>query len=217
MNNRTTFPVLLAAICLALSFFSCGPSGTEPLPYIGFPDIAPVTGDTTQHQIRDFTFIDQDSQVITNDYFENKIYIADFFFTSCPSICPTVKAQMLRIYEKYQNNDQVAFLSHTIDVKRDTVGKLKKYAIGLGVDTPKWRFVTGNRDSIFAITYDYVSTALVAPDAPGGFDHSGWVVLIDKERHVRAYANGEEEEEVNTFMQKIDQLLTSYEKPEKTE
>jgi len=144
---------------------------------------------------------------VTNASFAGKAYIADFFFTSCPTICPKVAAQMLRIYEKYQDDDRLLLLSHTIDVKRDTVAKLKKYARGLGVEAPKWRFVTGNRDSLFAISYDYISTALDAPDVPGGFDHSGWILLVDENRHLRAYADGTKAEKVDVLLQQIDQLL----------
>jgi protein SCO1/2 len=198
----TIFPILLGLVCF---FVSCGEKG--PLPYIGFHETDPQTGDTIYHQIRDFTFIDQDSQMISNEYFDGKIYIADFFFTSCPTICPKVKAQMLRIYDRYANDDRVMLLSHTIDVKRDTVGKLKKYATGLGADSPKWRFVTGDKDKIYEITYDYVSTALEAPEVAGGFDHSGYILLVDKDRHLRAYADGTKEEKVDEFFGKIDRLL----------
>ena len=200
------------SFAIILVSYSCqtdAPKGA--LPYVGFHTVDPVSGDSIYHQIRDFSFIDQDSQIITNDYFDGKIYIADFFFTSCPTICPKVKKQMLRIYDRYQDDDRVLLLSHSIDVKRDTVGKLKKFAQNLGADTPKWRFVTGIKDSIFAITYDYISTALDQPDAPGGFDHSGYVLLIDKDRHLRAYANGTKPEDVDLFFDKIDRLLTEME------
>lgn len=203
---------LFYASILALSFYACQlPSTTTTtggkLPYIGFHTTDEQTGDTIYHQIRPFTFMDQDSQLVSNDYFDGKAYIADFFFTSCPTICPKVMQQMARVHERYKNEDRLQFLSHTIDVKRDTVAKLKKYAQGLGVDSPKWRFVTGEKDSIFAITYDYISTALDQPDAPGGFDHSGYILLIDKNRHLRAFANGTEEDDVTAFFDKIDALL----------
>ncbi len=210
MKITTLFSIIIASLVLV----ACNSSGNDELRYYGFHDTDPDTGDTIYHQIRNFSFVDQDSQVITNAYFDDKIYIADFFFTSCPTICPKVKAQMLRIYEKYQGDDRVVLLSHTIDVKRDTVGKLKKYAQGLGADSPQWRFVTGDRDSIYAISYDYISTVLEAPEVPGGFDHSGWLLLVDKGRHLRAYADGTKEEKVDVFMKQIDQLLESYEKPE---
>lgn len=203
-------------LLLGLPFLFTGCGGPEgPLPYLGFHDTDPQTGDTLYHQIRDFSFIDQDNQTISNDYFSDGIYIGDFFFTSCPTICPKVKAQMLRIYERYEDDDRVKLLSHTIDVKRDTVEKLKKYAVGLGADTPKWRFVTGSKDSIYAITYDYISTALEAPDVAGGFDHSGYILLVDKNRHLRAYADGTKADKVDGFFQEIDRLLAEMDAEEK--
>jgi protein SCO1/2 len=202
------FRLFVAISLISLGALAACQSGNEgPLPYYGFHEIDPATGDTTYHAIRDFAFIDQDSQVVTNATFAGKAYVADFFFISCPTICPKVKQQMLRIYNKYQDDDRLMLLSHTIDPKRDTIARLKKYAQGLGADTPKWRFVTGVKDSIYEITYDYISTALEAPDAPGGFDHSGYILLIDPNRHLRAYANGTDPEEVTRFMEQIDQLL----------
>jgi protein SCO1/2 len=210
-----SFAILMATACgLWLSLSSCDNStaaSAGPLPYLGFHDVDENTGDTTYHQIRDFTFVDQDSQLITNDYFAGKAYVADFFFTSCPTICPKVKQQMLRVYKKYEGDDRIALLSHTIDVKRDTVAKLKRYAQGLGADSPQWRFVTGDKKEIFAITYDYISTALDAPDVPGGFDHSGYLLLIDENRHLRAFANGTDPEDVTQFLDQIDLLLAEME------
>lgn len=192
---------------LALSAFAC--NNPEPpqkaLPIIGNHDIQGK--DTIYHQIPDFAFIDQDSQVVTNATFDGKIYVADFFFTSCPTICPKVKKQMLRIYDKYKDEPRLMFLSHSIDPKRDTVGRLKTYSENLGVDTERWRFVTGNKDEIYEIADDYMSIALEDPTAPGGFDHSGWILLIDKDRHIRSYCNGTVPEKVDGFMKDIDWLL----------
>lgn len=205
----------LVIVSMAIILSNCqmpGNNTNDALPYIGFHDVDPQSGDTIYHVIRDFTFMDQDSQLITNEYFSDKAYIADFFFTSCPTICPKVKQQMLRLYEKYQGNNQVAFLSHTIDVKRDTVAKLKRYAQGLGADSPQWRFVTGEKDEIFDITYDYISTALDDPNLPGGFDHSGYLLLIDPDKHLRAFANGTDPEDVDKFFGKIDALLAEMNK-----
>ncbi|MCO6487874.1 MAG: SCO family protein [Phaeodactylibacter sp.] len=192
----------------ALAAFACNNAEPkEALPIIGNHDIQGE--DTIYHQIPDFAFIDQDSQVVTNATFGGKIYIADFFFTSCPTICPKVKKQMLRIYEKYKDEPRLMFLSHSIDPKRDTVGRLKTYSENLGVDTGRWRFVTGNKDEIYEIADDYMSIAVEDPNAPGGFDHSGWLLLIDKDRHIRSYCNGTEPEKVDEFMKDIDWLLAN--------
>ncbi|MCB9292340.1 MAG: SCO family protein [Lewinellaceae bacterium] len=191
---------------IALAALACNNSEPQKaLPIIGNHDIQGE--DTIYHQIPDFAFIDQDSQVVTNATFDDKIYIADFFFTSCPTICPKVKKQMLRIYEKYQDEPRLMFLSHSIDPKRDTVGRLKTYSENLGVDTGRWRFVTGNKDEIYEIADDYMSIAVEDPNAPGGFDHSGWLLLVDQDRHIRSYCNGTEPEKVDEFMKDIDWLL----------
>jgi protein SCO1/2 len=203
MHNRTSLWLFLAFIF----WYSCKPGVQNrfPLPILGNYEI--VNGDTVYHRIPDFRFIDQDSNVITNDSFAGRIYVADFFFTSCPSICPKVKKEMLRMYEKYQPDPRISFLSHSIDTKRDTVGRLKEYATNLGVESRFWHFVTGNKSEIFRIANDYFVSALEDPGAPGGFDHSGRLILVDKDRHVRAFCNGTVTEEVDHFMEQIDFLL----------
>lgn len=200
-------------ILLALSLtFGCQEI-TEPeaeiLPVLGNHDVDPATGDTTFHRIRDFSFVNQDSQIVNNATFEGKAYVVDFFFTSCPTICPKVKKQMLRLYEKYQDDDRLLLLSHTIDVKRDTVGRLKQYAEGLGVSSDKWHFVTGDKDEIYDIAEDYLSIAREDENAPGGFDHSGWLILVDKNGQIRSFANGTIAEKVDELMEDIDWLLAN--------
>ncbi|MDZ4683040.1 MAG: SCO family protein [Saprospiraceae bacterium] len=197
------FIALLAALV-----FSCNlPEVPKNLPMYGFHDVDPATGDTIYHTIPDFSFLNQDSVAVTNATFAGKAYVADFFFTSCPTICPKVKQQMMRLYERYRNDDRLLLLSYTIDPKRDTVGKLRDFAGRMGVSSDKWHFVTGDKDKIYALADDYMSIATENPDAPGGFDHSGWLLLIDKDRHIRAYCNGTKAEEVTKFMDDIDWLL----------
>ena len=179
----------------------------EVLPKLGQYDIDEVSGDTAFHRIRDFSFVNQDSTLITNATFEGKIYVMKEFFTSCPTICPKTAQQMLRLYEHYENEDRFSLLAHSIDVKRDSVGRLKEYADRLGVSAPKWHFVTGDKDEIYDIASDYMSIAKEDPDAPGGFDHSGWFILVDENRHIRSFCNGTDEEAVTKFMKDIDQLL----------
>lgn len=188
----------IAAACNNTPYSSESPVNTEPLPVIG-----PVEN----HKIPDFTFINQDSMLVTNATFKNKIYIADFFFTYCPTICPKMTKQMLRMYDVYEKEDRVLFMSHAIDTKRDTVGRLKEYAMNLGVTSDRWHFLTGDRDAIGEVADDYMSIVIEDPDAPGGFDHSGRVILIDKDRQVRSFADGTNPEDVDRFMRDIDQLL----------
>ncbi len=199
------FGFVIGALC-AFIFAACKPDKKqEKLPIFGNRNV--VNGDTVFHTIPDFAFINQDSQVVTNATFRGKAYIADFFFIHCPTICPKVKAQAMRVYEKYKNDDRLVLLSHSIDTKNDTVAALKKYAQKLGIETKKWHLVTGNHDDIYAIADDYFSTAKEDSDAPGGFDHSGLLILVDPQRHVRASADGTVPESVTAFFDKIDLLL----------
>jgi protein SCO1/2 len=178
------------------------------LPILGEIDV--VNGDTIYHTVPEFSFINQDSQQITHADFAGRAYVVDFFFTSCPTICPKVKREMLRLYERYRDDDRIALLSHSIDVRRDTVGRLREYANGLGVSTPKWHFVTGDKQAIYAIADDYFSVAIEDDTAPGGFDHSGRLILVDGQGHVRAFCDGTDPASVDQFMKDIDRLLKEY-------
>jgi protein SCO1/2 len=118
-----------------------------------------------------------------------------------------VTKQMLRVYERFKDEDRLLLLAHTIDTKHDSVPRLKKYAENLGVSSEKWKFVTGAKDSIYSIANDYFSIAVENTDAPGGFDHSGRLILVDKNRRVRAFCDGTDPESVDRFMQDIETLL----------
>lgn len=196
-------------LLLILSSFSACLQAPEKkvLPILGERDISP-SGDTLYPQIPDFAFVDQDSQIITNATFRDKIYIVDFFFIHCPSICPIVKKNLLRVHEKYRDDPRIGILSHSIDTKHDTVAALRKYAHKLEANTKQWHFVTGNKDSIYGIADNYYSVNPTEdPDAPGGFNHDGRLILVDKQRHVRSFCDGTIAEEVDRFMQDIDLLL----------
>lgn len=164
--------------------------------------------------IRDFSFVNQDSLSITNATFAGKAYVADFFFISCPTICPRVTKQMLRIYSRYAQDDRLLLLSHTVDPKHDTVGRLREHAQRLEVSSKKWHFVTGNRDELYNIANDYFSPRPSEDAAaPGGFNHSGLLILVDAQRHVRAFADGTDPEAVDEFMVDIDRLLREMKAP----
>jgi protein SCO1 len=192
---------------ITITFLSnCQNDENRTLRYYGIPEF--VAGkDTIWPKIPDFVFVNQDSQLVDNQTFKNKIYVADFFFTHCPTICPKVKKQMLRIYKKYENDNRVVLLSHTIDQKYDTVGRLKWFANQLGVQTQKWQFVTGEKSKIYAMPSHYMSIAEVDADAPGGYAHTGYLVLVDNSRFVRSFADGTKADAVDRLMLDIDLLL----------
>jgi protein SCO1/2 len=196
--------------------FACQ-SKNERLPILGRSQIENVSfdggikADTIFHTIKDFSFTNQDGDEVTQETFRDKIYIADFFFTSCPTICPIMKTQMLRVHEKYKNNADVLILSHTIDPKHDSVEVLHDFADRLGVSTDSWHFVTGDLDKIFDIgKTSYMVTAMEDKDEPGGFLHSGAFLVIDKQRRVRGIYDGTKEDKVDLLMADVDILLNEY-------
>lgn len=199
--------LLTASVLFILSILSCERS-PERLPVIG--EINIIGNDTIYHTIPDFSFVDQDSNIVTKETFSDKIYIADFFFISCPTICPKVKAQMKRVYDNYQDDERIMFLSHTVDTKYDTVPALKQYADKLGIDHRKWKFVTGVKEEIYSIANDYFSVAMEDVNAPGGYDHSGRLLLIDKDFRIRSFCDGTQSAEVNDFIDDISILLNEY-------
>jgi len=209
---------LILIISIAF-FYSCSPKPERRLPIFGERDIQikEVNGkkevDTVYHTIADFSFVDQDSATITQDTFLDKIYVTDFFFTSCRTICPIMKTQMLRVYDTLKNNSDVLILSHTIDPAYDTVGLLYDFANRLGVSSDKWHFVTGVKDSIYTLAQrSYFATAMEDKSEPDGFIHSGAFLLIDKDRRIRGKYDGTREEDVNRLIGDIAILQKEYEK-----
>jgi len=206
--QNSTFKInigLLSIACCIL--FSCGPKEKD-LPIFGERDV--VGSDTIYHTIAKFQFVDQDSALVTNETFKDKIYVADFFFTSCRTICPIMKTQMLRVYEATQEMPDVLLLSHTIDPEYDTVALLHDFAERLEVESKRWHFVTGAKDSIYRIAQtSYFATAMEDKTEPDGFIHSGAFLLIDKKGRIRGKYDGTKEEEVNRLIVDIKRLRRS--------
>lgn len=203
-NNRRMMKFYIAIISIIL-LASCK-QPVKQLPILGNPI---VTGkDTTYPTIANFSLTNQDGQTVTNKTFENKIYVADFIFLSCPTICPKMTKEMYNAYLPFATNDKVQFISHTIDPEHDTLPRLKVYANNLGVTSAKWHFVIGNQDSIINLAeHSYFSTAYPDSTSPGGFTHSGGLLLVDKNRHIRGVYNGTKPEETQRLINDIQTLL----------
>jgi len=164
--------------------------------------------DTVYKKISDFSFLNQDSVLISNKYFDGKIYVADFFFTSCPTICPIMHRNLKKVFEKYKGNPDVMLLSHTIDYRHDIPSKLKAYKHKLGADSEQWQYVWGKRDLIYGLAQkDYLVSVNEDKAAPGGYVHQGYLVLVDKYRRVRGAYDGTLSEQVDNLMKDMDILL----------
>ncbi|MEO1049057.1 MAG: SCO family protein [Bacteroidota bacterium] len=225
-NSIFTFRTVVLLVIIVFSFVACSQNESNEraaLPKLGRKQVVEKevdgkkTYDTIYHSIPAFAFVNQDSALVTEKTFEGKIYVADFFFTSCPSICPIMKTQMLRVYDSIQDESDVMLLSHTIDPEYDTVALLKDYAARLGVTSDKWHFVTGEKDKIYEIGQrSYMVTAVEDPSEPGGYVHSGAFLLIDKDRHVRGVYDGTKAEDVDELLRDLDVLLAEHNAPNET-
>lgn len=192
------------AFVLAIALGACSKKN-EKLPIFGEREMKGT--DTLFHTIAPFSFVDQDSVVITNETFKGKIYVADFFFTTCRTICPIMKTQMKRVYEATVQDPDVVILSHTIDPEYDTVQLLHEYAKMLGVTSDRWHFVTGVRDSIYKIAQtSYFVTAAEDKTEQDGFIHSGAFLLIDKKQRIRGKYDGTKQPDVDRLIADIEKL-----------
>ncbi len=209
MYRRNKFAIL--NLIIAAFFFGGCSMKDSPLPILGERRV--IGSDTIYHRIAEFSFVDQDGAIVNRETFAGKIYVADFFFTSCRTICPIMKTQMHRVYEATEAMPDVVLLSHTIDPEYDTVALLHDFVARLGVTSNRWHFVTGAKDSIYKIAQtSYFATAMEDSTEPDGFIHSGLFLLIDKEGRIRGKYDGTKEEDVNRLIAEIKRLRASYAK-----
>lgn len=215
--KKVAVQVLVMVVVFSLMFYSCGGnSSSQDLPILGRTEYTEVNGkvDTIYHTIPDFQFVNQDSTIITQADVADKIYVADFFFGTCPTICPIMKQQMLRVYDEFKDNPNFAILSHTIDPEHDTVAYLKDYSERLGVvNNNTWHFLTGDKDKIYEIGSGsgYLVPVGEDQDAPGGFIHSGAFILVDGQRRIRGMYDGTDPKQVSALISDIPKLLARYE------
>lgn len=162
------------------------------------------------HTIADFSLTNQNGRQITQADYEDKIYIADFFFTTCPTICPIMTKNMVEIQESIKNDD-VFLLSHSVTPQIDSVAQLKKYALEKGVDDSKWNLVTGDKKQIYELARK--SYLAVKTDGDGGpFDmiHTENFILVDKEKRIRGFYDGTNSEEIEKLLSDLEILQNSY-------
>lgn len=178
----------------------------DTLPILGEMDIS--DGDTIYHRIPDFAFTNQYGEAYNQDSIRGKVYVSDFFFTKCPTICPKMAQQLLRIHDKFRDQPDFRILSHSIDPKYDTTAALLKYADKLGVGQSRtWQFLSLPKDKINETARQYLAAAQEDSTVAGGFTHTGHFLLVDGERHIRSFCDGTKAEEVDRLMKEISMLL----------
>lgn len=212
MQNTNKFLILIALLSGLLN--ACNFSTQTQLPILGnrVAEEKIIDGklvvDTIYQTVPPFSLLNQDSIVVNNETVKGKIYVADFFFTSCPTICPVMKKEMIRVYEKFKGNNQVVILSHTIDPDYDTLALLRDYASRLGSDGKQWMFLRGDRKPVYELAEKgYYASAMVDSTEPGGFIHSGGFILVDKFQRVRGIYDGTSTNDVDKLMSDMELLL----------
>jgi len=198
--------LLISGLALTTNCSESAPTARH-LPHLGEPEVS-ASGDTLWPTVPAFRLHNQNNAVIRPASFAGRVYVADFFFTTCPTICPGMQRQMLRVYSRYKDDSRLAFLSHTIDPAHDSVPVLRAYARRLGVaDARQWHFATASRDTIFSLARQYLVSAQRDPSAPGGVVHSGAFVLVDSQRHIRGIYDGTKPAEVDRLLRELPLLL----------
>lgn len=208
MKNSLLFLLFPVALAISCSTPSKKTSETAELPILG-ERYVDDNQDTVYHSIADFAFVNQVGDTIRKEDMAGKIYVADFFFTTCPTICPVMKKEMLRVFEQFKGEPNFRILSHSIDPTHDTQAVLQDYAEKLGVpDAATWNFLTGDQEKIFEIGQtSYLTTTMADEMEPGGFLHSGAFLLVDQQGRIRGVYDGIKSEQVDRLLADIPKLL----------
>lgn len=174
------------------------------------PKRLPVIG-AGDHRVRTFSFMSQDGKAITEKDVAGKIYVVEYFFTTCKGICPKMNENMRKVYEAFRGNDDVMILSHTVDPKKDTVAAMKAYSLRYDADPQQWLFLTGDKKELYDMArYSYLVTAVDdtgTVDIQSDFIHTDRFVLVDRTGHIRGQYEGTDISSVNQLIGDIKELL----------
>jgi len=204
---------VLSTIILSLFYSALKPKKTLPIynPSMVNPELVDSTIQyiSKYHSIADFSFTNQNGKTITQKDYEGKIYVADFFFTTCGSICPKMTNNLVEVQKAFINNPKVMLLSHTVFPETDSVSVLKKYANKNGVIDSKWNLVTGDKKQIYSLARkSYLAVKLGKPEELYDMVHTENFVLVDSKRRVRGFYDGTNKEDIERLIEDITFLCT---------
>jgi len=160
--------------------------------------------------VQPFSFVNQDGKTVTDRDVEGKVYVAEYFFTTCRGVCPRLNTNLRRIYDRFKNEKDFLILSHTCDPERDSVQQLKKYADSLGVNTSKWIFLTGRKDSLYTtarISYTIDDPANNLKNIDDDFLHTQYWALVNRQGEVKKVYDGLKESEIKAMIKEIEKTL----------
>lgn len=207
--------LILSGIIITIFYYILNPS--ETLPVFEPADInADLVDENLQHQkkyhkIADFKLTNQNGETVTQDDYKDKIYVADFFFTTCQTICPVMTKNMVKVQDQLKDEGNVMLLSHTVTPEIDDVARLKEYSETEGIDDNKWNLVTGDKKQIYDLARkSYLAVKDVEDDNDYGMIHTENFVLIDKQKRIRGMYDGTDTTEINRLLHDIDVLIKEY-------
>jgi protein SCO1/2 len=202
--------IIIPAIIILMAVF--GKNKYKPLPYLGNPEGIAANGDTIRHSISPFTFTDQYGKPYGSEDLKGKIYVADFFFTSCPNICPVMTKNLKKVQEKVGKTKDFHIVSFTLDPKRDSAKRLAEYAAKYKITGDQWHFLTAPKEDIINIMgiKGYLVVKPIEGADPNQFQHSEVMVLVDKEGHIRGNYNGTDDKDIERLEEDIQYLDYSY-------
>ena len=216
--KRIVFILVVLIICVAISYTMLRKNDQKPLPIINPTDLKKELVDPELlavgqgHTIGNFSFTNQDGITITEKEIENKVFVAEYFFSTCKSICPIMNQQMQRIQKTYKGNKSVKILSFTVDPETDNSETLKTYAVQHGYQKGQWHFLTGTKSSLYSLARKSFfvlkpAEATNLGDAGSDFIHTNNFVLVDKKKRIRGYYDGTNPDEITELIQDIELLL----------
>jgi protein SCO1/2 len=169
-----------------------------------------IKPNTTISQVQPFAFLNQDGRTITNKDVEGKVYVAEYFFTTCQGICPKMNSNIKKLYEKFKDKEDFLILSHTCQPEVDSVPQLKKFAESMGVNTSRWIFLTGRKDSLYSMartSYTIDDPVNNLKNIDDDFLHTQFWALVDKEGNVKKVYDGLKDSEVDALIRRLDRML----------
>lgn len=204
---------ILSIVIISLFYSALKPKKNLPIynPSMVNPELVDSTVQyiSKYHTIADFSFVNQNGKTITQKDYEGKIYVADFFFTTCGSICPKMTTNLVEVQKAILHNPKVMLLSHTVLPEMDSVPVLKEYAIKNGVMDNKWNLVTGDKKAIYTMARkSYLAVKLGKPNELYDMVHTENFVLVDAKRRVRGFYDGTKKEDVQRLIADINFLST---------
>lgn len=206
--------LLLLLPTLFIFWYFISKTENQPLRYLAYygPKNFSKLKDTNYHTIPEFNFIDQDGEEVNLTHVKNKIYVSEYFFTTCKSICPIMNINLEKVYNTFRDKNDFLILSHTVDPETDSVPVLKEYAKAHGVTKKSWLFVTGTKAHLYELARKgYLLNAEEGNGGPEDFIHTQNFALIDKEQHIRGYYDGTDSLEVSHLIRDIKLLYKEYE------